>query len=308
MDPEEKSVDNASGNKTTEAVNDSPYRKTFELVKVILFSVCIALIIKSFFIEAFRIPSGSMEKTLLVGDYLLVNKIIYGAASPKTLPLTDIPIPYFRLPAFSSPHKNDVIVFEWPGDMNELVPHEPANYIKRCVGEPGDTIFIKDKVLYVNRVKLKNPPESRFTHSRLLPQGTRGGGTFPSGKAWNKDNYGPLVVPKKGDVIILTPQNVESWRTIIDREFGRRAVNVNGTDIDIDGQKTNSYTFKNDYYFMMGDNRDESSDSRFWGFVSRDRIIGKAIMIYWSWDLDEGGDFFKSISTLRISRLCRLVH
>lgn len=307
MDHDEKSVDSTSGKETTETVNDSPYKKTFEFVKVILFSVFIALIVKSFLIEAFRIPSGSMEKTLLVGDYIIVNKFIYGSTSPKHLPLTDIPIPFFALPAFSDPHKNDVVVFEWPGDMNDLVPDEPANYIKRCVGEPGDTVFIKNKVLFVNGVKFRNPPESQFTHSRLTPEGYRGGGIFPMGKAWNKDNYGPLIIPKKGDIIKLTPQNVEVWRTIIDRESGRRVVNVNGSEIKIDGKRTNLYTIKKDYYFMMGDNRDESSDSRFWGFVSRDRIIGEAIMIYWSWDLDEAGDFFKSISTLRINRLGRIV-
>jgi signal peptidase I len=290
-----------------EAVKDSPYKNTFETIKILLIAFSIALFIKTFFVEAYCIPSGSMEKTLLTGDFVLVNKLIYGASTPRNVPFTNISLPSFNFPALRDPRRMDIIVFDFPGEKNELNPPEPVRYVKRCIALPGDTLQIKNKVIYINGKKLKNPDQVQFTNSQPLSPDFINSDIYPKGEKWNKDNYGPLIIPRKGDVIKLTPGNIIQWRTFIDREFGKKVVYVNGSDIMIDGKQTDSYLVSKDYYFMMGDNRDESSDSRFWGFVSRDKIIGEAFLIYWSWELYDN-DIYKSISSLRFNRIFRLVN
>jgi signal peptidase I len=301
--------DESSDKKTNpeEAVNDSPYKNTIETIKILLIAFLSALFIKTFFIEAYCIPSGSMEKTLLTGDFLFVNKFIYGASTPRNIPLTNVRLPYINLPALRAPRRMDIIVFDFPGEKNELNPAEPVRYVKRCIALPGDTLQIKNKIIFINGKQLKNPEQVQFTSSKPLSPDFVNSDIFPKGEKWNKDNYGPLVIPKKGDIIILTPGNIIQWRTLIDREFGKRVVYVNGSDIMIEGKQVNYYKIRKDYYFMMGDNRDESSDSRFWGFVPYDKIIGEAFMIYWSWEL-HNNDIYKSISTLRFNRIFRLVH
>ena len=127
--------------------------------QIAFLAVASALFIKTFVIEAFRIPTGSMEKTLLSGDFLLVNKLVYGASSPKYLPFTKVRIPYFTLPSLVEPKNNDIIVFEFPGKLNELEPQDYTNYIKRCIGIPGDTVKIINKRVFVNN-KLAELPEN----------------------------------------------------------------------------------------------------------------------------------------------------
>jgi signal peptidase I len=286
----------------------TPKDKTIEFVKNLLFAVVAALLIKSFLIETSRVPTGSMEKTIMVGDFLFVNKFIFGSSSPRNIPFTNIALPYFQLPAISEPERGDIVVFEYPGDRDELFSDDIANYVKRCIGTPGDTIEIKNKVVFVNGVESPIPANIQYLR-RPIPSGIANPGIFPNGASWNQDNYGPYVIPKKGDVVELTAENIEKWRTIIDREFGRRVVSVNSGSATIDGKPVQNYTIKKDYYFMMGDNRDDSDDSRYWGLVPRDNIVGEALMIYWSWNpAIPFSEFFKLLGSVRIGRIAKLVH
>lgn len=178
-----------------------------EYAESILIAIVMALIIKTFLIQAFKIPSGSMIPTLKIGDHILVNKFVYGTK----LPFTDrIIIP------FGKPERNDIIVFKFPED-------EKKDFIKRVVGLPGDLIEIRNKSVYINGKLLE---ESYAAHNDPI--------VYPAG-IQPRDNFGPVVVPA-------------------------------------------------DSYFVMGDNRDFSLDSRYWGFVKLNKIKGKAFVIYWSWD------------------------
>jgi signal peptidase I len=176
-------------------------------------ALILALMIKTSVVEAYKIPSGSMEDTLLIGDFLLANKFIYGSRLP--IPFTNI-----HLPALREPKAGDIVIFKYPQDQR-------VNYIKRCVAVAGDEIQIKDKVLYINGKELINPSTSKFTDRGILPTGIG-----------NRDNFGPYVVPKG-------------------------------------------------YLFMMGDNRDNSYDSRFWGPLDRKLVLGKAMIIHYSWEPDQ---------------------
>jgi signal peptidase I len=193
-------------------------------VKSLVIAFALFLLIRTFVIEAFRIPTASMERTLMVGDFLLVNKAVYGAQVPGT---------HVRLPAFGEPERGDVVVF--------TPPHEPdKNYVKRLVGRPGDTLAMRDKVLFRNGEPVPEPyaqhddprdvyvPSMRWQEAYLVVASPRG--YHPT-----RDNWGPIVVPE-----------------------GR--------------------------YFVLGDNRDDSEDSRYWGFVNQGRVKGKPLFVYYSFD------------------------
>lgn len=290
-------------------VSKTPQNKFLEFIKNLLFAALAAFFIKTFLIETSRVPTGSMEKTILVGDFLFVNKFIYGSSSPRSIPFTNVALPYFTLPSIREPEHGDIVVFEYPGDRDELIPTEITNYVKRCVGVPGDTVTIQDKVVFVNGKEALRPSNIQYINPYVNPQDVSNPRIFPNSSPFNEDNYGPLIVPGKGDVIPLSVENIEEWRTIIDREFGRRVVTVEGSIIMIDGAPVKSYELKQDYYFMMGDNRDDSADSRFWGFVPRDKIIGQAFMIYWSWDPNiPFSDFVQLLGSVRVGRIAKLVH
>lgn len=284
-------------------------QKFWEFWKNLLFAAIAALIIKTFLIETSRVPTGSMEKTIWVGDFLFVNKFIYGSSSPRSVPFTNIALPYFQMPAIREPERGDIVVFEFPGDKDELAPIEISNYVKRCIGIPGDTIVVVDKVVFVNGKEAERASQIQYINNYVTPKGIANPRIFPNGSNFNEDNYGPVIVPKKGDVINLSLVNIEQWRTIIDREFGKRVVTVEGNQIMIEGKPVQSYTLKQDYFFMMGDNRDDSLDSRFWGFVPREKVVGEALMIYWSWDPSiPFSDFFSLLSSVRLNRIAKLVH
>ncbi|HEX3073101.1 MAG TPA: signal peptidase I [Ignavibacteriales bacterium] len=276
-------------------------------IKYLLAAVLFALILKIFFIEAYKIPTGSMEKTLLVGDFLFVNKFIYSAHLPNYIPFLHKKIPEYKLPAVRNPKPMDVVVFRYAGDRDQLIPMKETTYIKRCIAGPGDSLSIINKIVYLNGKKIDQPKEVQYTSERIWPKGYPNSGIFPKHSGWNEDNYGPLYVPKAGDTLKLNTENIEAWRTIINREIGREAVSVEGRKIKIDRRETSIYIIKKNYYFMMGDNRDDSLDSRFWGFVPEDKIIGKAFMIYWSLDLSQAPKsitgFFASIRFDRIARM-----
>lgn len=283
-------------------------QKFVEFIKNLLFAAIAALLIKTFFIETSRVPTGSMEKTIMVGDFLFVNKFIYGASSPRNIPFTDITLPYFQLPAIREPKKGDIVVFEYPGDRDAMYSPVYMNYVKRCIAEPGDIIEIRDKVVFINNKQNHIPKHIQYLSKYITPKEYAQPDIFPKGSGWNKDNYGPLKIPSKGDTLQLSRNNIEWWRTIIDREFGKRVVSVKGDDILINGKVVKNYVMKKDYYFMMGDNRDDSADSRFWGLVPRDKIVGEALMIYWSWNpAIPFSDFFKLLSSTRFDRIAKIV-
>lgn len=190
-----------------------------EYAEAFLFAIILTLFIRTFVVQAFRIPSGSMEQTLLIGDFLFVNKFIYGAH----VPFTDAELPPVR-----QPRRGDVIVFKYPENPKK-------DFIKRVIGTPGDKLEIRDKVVYINDQPL-DEPYVHFSDTRIRPRGWVQPSIYPPG-AGNKDNYGPITIP---------PGKL----------------------------------------FMMGDNRDDSDDSRFWGFLDKSLIKGKAMVIYWSWDQD----------------------
>jgi len=271
-------------------------------------TLLIALFLKAFVIEAFRIPSASMENTLRIGDFLFVNKFLYGATTPQHLPFTGIAIPHLRLPGLTSPKRGDVIVFEYPGDRDEVRSAPGINYVKRCIALPGDTLLIQDKVVFINGREFLLPsnarisPQSEFLPNEPYPL------IFPKGSPFNPDYYGPVLVPFRGMELQLSPRTIEGWLTFIERE-GHSVSEEGDSAILIDGVPSSEYTVERDYLFMMGDNRDNSLDSRYWGFVPEENVVGKAMFVYWSWDtsipLTSVADKFAAIRWSRIGTLVR---
>jgi len=192
-----------------------------EYAEAIIIAGLLALVIRTFIVQAFKIPSGSMEDTLLVGDHVLVTKFLYGTH----IPFTNVTVLPLR-----EPKRGDIIVFKYPGD-------ESKDFIKRLIGLPGDVLQVINKTVYVNGRPLTEP-YTVFKDDEILPRSLQ-----------PRDNFGPIKVPE-----------------------GK--------------------------YFMMGDNRDKSNDSRFWGFVDGNKIIGKALVIYWSWDGDDHWVRWKRIGHL----------
>ena len=367
--------------------------KVVEWIDAIIFAVIAASFIRMFFIEAYTIPTSSMEKSLLVGDYLFVSKTAYGPKTPNTplsfpfvhntMPLTKgtksyvewIKKPYKRLAGFGKIKNDDVVVFHFPeGDtvalnlpaqsyyqlvrmygrdrvwsdkrnFGEIVSRpvdKCENYIKRCVAIPGDEIKIERGQLFVNGKPQKTIPgmqhnyfvrtngtslnpkaleklniavddrDSYSSEQYMFPltesnvakikefanvksveeiidePGKWDSGIFPSNEnyPWNVDNFGPLSIPAKGQTIQLTVENLPLYNRII-RVYEDNKLEVNGNEIKINGQVTTNYTFKMDYYWMMGDNRHSSLDSRYWGYVPEDHIVGKPKFVWLSLDRDK---------------------
>jgi signal peptidase I len=258
-----------------------------ETLKSLGFALVAVIILNSFVLASFQVPTGSMEKTVLAGDFLFVNKFIYGGTTPPTVPLIgilfgkEIEIPYVRTPGFSDVEKGDVIVFIFPGYRDDAKAQEFQYYLKRCVAVSGDTIRIADKKLTINGQPFPKYDGIQF-YNDLMPAEYADPKIFPAGKPWNKDHYGPLVVPGEGDVLTLSIDNIAEWATFIRREG--HTLELRGEQILIDGKAATSYTVERDYVFGMGDNRDDSLDSRFWGFIPEEYVVGTPIMVYWSMD------------------------
>ena len=295
---------------------ETPKEKIVEFFRQLFFAAIAAFFIITFIIQNTRIPTGSMEDTILVGDFVLVNKFIYGSSSPKYIPFTEIEIPFFRLPSFREPRAKDIVVFEYPGDRDQLQASElGVNYVKRCIGTPGDTLQIIDKVVFVNGKEFWRPVHIKYYSGRNdsflkpKPAGYADPRIFPKGMKWNEDNYGPLVIPNKGLTIPINIYNIEQWQTIIDREYGKKVVDIRDGIVTINNIPVSSYTFKKDYYFMMGDNRDDSADSRYWGLVARDMVVGQAFITLFSWDRNiPFSQLFKLIGSIRLDRVLKLLH
>ncbi|MDG5768092.1 signal peptidase I [Balneolales bacterium ANBcel1] len=315
-----------------------------EWLDAILFAAVAALIIRALFLEAFRIPTPSMESTLLTGDFLLVSKLHYGARSPMTvgIPFTGIYIrglelPWFRMPGFMSVRRGDILVFNYP--IEDEAISQKTNYIKRTVGIAGDTLSIRDKVIHINSQpeehldtfeqhydvqvrqrlrlspsKVRNAggqvlqssgdryrinmtadvadamaewPEIASVQPLVLPESfndyARQPFTFASGFSGNYHNLPDIIIPFEGQQVILTDENWHLYEDIVTR-YERNTVSRDQNLFIINGDTTDQYTIRQDYYFMVGDSRDNSEDSRFWGFVPDDHIVGRAWVIYFSWD------------------------
>ncbi|MDZ7293906.1 MAG: signal peptidase I [candidate division KSB1 bacterium] len=231
-----------------------------EYAEAVAVAVIAALILRLLVIQAFRIPTGSMKDTLLIGDFLMVNKFIYGVRTPSTLPLVKANIPHFRFPAVKKPKRGEVIVFKYPLDQR-------LDYIKRCVGLPGDTIEVRNGDLYVNG----------------KPEGT-------------KELVGRRYDPEDGHYVveyrITTPQG---------QKYNIRHYDFRGRTFDNFGP----IVVPPGHLFMMGDNRDNSADSRFWGPLPFDNVVGEAMVIYFSWD--SRAPVYNLLKKIRWTRLGKII-
>ncbi len=227
-----------------------------DYVESFAFALIVALLIRAVIIQSYRIPTGSMKDTLLVGDFLLVNKFVYGAKTPDRIILTDIQLPSFRFPAVKQPKRGDIVVFQYPRDKK-------LNYIKRCVALAGDTIEVKNNIVFLNNKpyetaefqKKEYDPEDRFEVNYYSVKTSLGKEYTIRRYAKYKSrlaDFGPVVVPEN-------------------------------------------------HLFMMGDNRDNSADSRVWGFMPMENIVGEALIIYWSWD--KFPPLWKIVSKVRWERI-----
>lgn len=250
-------------------------------VKTVLGAIVVVMIINGAAVASFVVPTGSMENTVMTGDFLFVNKFLYGPTTPQLIPFLNIPLPFYKFPGFKEPEVGDVIVFIYPGDRDQVKSEEFVYYLKRCVGTAGDVVELKNKQLYVNGKSLGLPEHGKYDMNLPIYPGDQFR-TFPPGKGYTRDDYGPIKVPKKGDVIELNIQNIREWDVFISREG--HEVTATASEVLIDGKPAKSYTVERDYCFGMGDNRDNSLDSRYWGFIPYDNVIGTPMVVYWSWD------------------------
>ncbi len=225
------------------------------------------------------IPTGSMENTMMTGTFVIGNQFYYGAQTPHkvAIPFTQIGfmLPHTKLPAIRKPQTGDIVIFEYP--QNRMF-----DYVKRCIGTPGSTVEIRDKKVYVDGERFEDPPEANINYNYIRSRDYVHPNIWPPGHG-NPDQYRPLYVPKKGDVIDLDTAIPEYAYNILRLE--EREVSYQFGNWYIDGERRRSYNVRQDYYFMMGDNRDNSADSRFWGFVPYKYIKGKPTAVqFLLWD------------------------
>ena len=288
---------------------EKPHKPFFskDLFKDIVFVVVAFLFLNSFVVASFVVPTGSMENEIMAGDFLFVNKFLYGGTTPRVIPFVDVRLPWFRLPAFRSVQRGDVIVFEYPGDRDEVHPAAFQFYLKRCVALSGDTIQVVNRVLYVNGKPFPLPRHLQFDRTQGMPDDYVDSQIFPKGTPYNQDFWGPEVVPSAGESILLSAENLEKWRTFIAREGHAAQLRRDGTVL-IDGVPATSYQVRRNYMFGMGDHRDNSMDSRFWGYIPEENIVGTPMIVYWSWDPDIPiYNLFPKLASIRLGRIGSIV-
>lgn len=302
-EPVDTSIESAS---TRPGESKAILRLALDYLKAALITVAIALVLKLFVVEAYRIPSGSMENTLLIGDFLLVNKLAYGVRTPHYVPLTNIRMPSIALPLFTEVARGDVVVFEYPNGFEYLESEGQVNYIKRCIGLPGDTVMIRGGRVFVNGRELTQPAHGRLSDSGFLSM-SAGARLLPGGRGYTEDDYGPIVVPRRGDRILLNAESFDEWRSIMYME-GHRTFVGSDRKVRVDGHEATEYLVEENYYFVLGDNRHNSLDSRFWGFVPDKNLIGEALMVYWSWDPEIAvADIADKVGSIRWDRIGNLI-
>jgi len=352
-------------------------RRKNKAVEWIEISACVLffiVLVRTVFIQSYKIPTPAGEKTILIGDYIFVTPLSYGVR----IPFTPIAYPfvhnriselninsysdainfgYHRLPGFGKVKTGDIVVFNYPMDESHKPIDRKECYIKRCEGVAGDTIEIKDREVYINSSLIAAPVKAQYSYhvktdgsdfgsvaiknfqledieimspygdyiirmttenaNRLKslsnvksveplidPKGNFEDYIFPLDEKykWNYDNFGPLWIPKKGATVKLDSSNIALYRKAIGEYEANDLKEKNGK-IFINGKESSEYTFKMDYYFMMGDNRNNSADSRFWGFVPEDHIVGKATFIWMSWNSQ--GSFTDKIRWNRLFQTIR---
>jgi signal peptidase I len=239
-----------------------------EISEVFLIAAVLALSLRVCVIDAVHVPSQSMENTILPGDFLLVNKLEYGAVTPRALPFLRVRLPAWRVPGIGSPRRGDVIEFYPPNDLDGTRHGIRRAYVKRVVGVPGDIVEIRKGFVFVNNEPLTPP---------LLAEG-----------GWRaQQDFAAVRVPRKGDRISLADDSADRWEPII-RCDGHTVAYSSQGKLLIDGKPSSTYEVSQDYYFALGDNITESSDSREWGFIPYDHIVGKVSLVYWSNDPRDG--------------------
>ncbi|MBM2840451.1 MAG: Signal peptidase, partial [Bacteroidetes bacterium] len=263
--------------------------------------------LNSFVLASFEVPTGSMENEIMAGDFLFVNKFIYGGTTPRMIPFTNVKLPWFRVPAFRDVKRNDVIVFEFPGYRDDIVPQEFQFYLKRAIGLAGDTVQVVNRVVYVNGKPAPLPRNMKFNSTHIQPPDFADSRIFPPDAPYNEDNWGPVAIPRQGDVIQLSRLNYHQWRVFIVREGHAIRMDDHG-GIMIDGAKATEYRVQRNYLFGMGDNRDNSLDGRFWGFIPEENIVGTPMIVYWSWDPDLSIlNIFGKLSSVRLGRIGTII-
>lgn len=344
-----------------------------EWSKAFLWAFLFAWILRTTLIQGAFIPSQSMERSLMPGDFVFINKWTYGARMPITpigipfmhqnMPFSNeraayldwISLPYWRLPGFGEIERNNIVVFNYPMELERPVDKR-TYFVKRCVGLPGDTFSIFNKRIIINgdtmdqlpsyqfnrRIKCTTPLDQAwldsleitegglvsnmldyefplsdtlaklfeshpFVHSMKLhseQEGDYQAYIFPHSRAypWNNDYWGPIEIPAEGKTVSLNDTTIVLYERII-RDYEHNKLEVFPGKILINNKQVSSYKFQQDYYFMMGDNRDYSADSRSWGFVPRNHIIGKAWMIFFSYNANKSGS-----SHIRWNRIFRFLH
>jgi signal peptidase I len=278
-----------------------------DFFKDLVFVLVSFFFLNSFVLASFEVPTGSMENEIMTGDFLFVNKFIYGGTTPRTIPFTNTRLPWFRVPSFRDVKRGDVIVFEFPGNRDQVVPEEFQFYLKRAIGLAGDTVQIVNRVVRVNGTPAPLPRNLRFDSYRVQPPGAVDPRIFPVGAPFNEDNWGPVVVPKTGDVIQLDATNYDRWRVFVAREGHAIRMDERGR-ILIDGAPTIEYRVEHNYLFGMGDHRDNSLDGRFWGFIPEENIVGTPMIVYWSWDPEISmANIFSKLASVRLGRVGTII-